>query len=304
MLMQAIDAYLTLRRAAGFDLRNTERLLRNFARFAAAHGDTHVRTQTTIDWAARAPSPNQRDRRLKVVMLFARHSYVEDRRHEVPPDGVFGKQPPQRRQPFLYSPADMQRVITAASRLGPSGSWRPQVYSTLFALLATTGLRISEALALRVADVTADGLIIRQTKFRKSRLVPLHKTAVEALDGYLAQRRCWSGGDDHLFVSHRGGPLPYQTVNATFLRLTRTMGLRPGPGQPGPRLHDLRHTFAVRALERCPREPGAITRHMLALSTYLGHTHVAHTFWYLHATPQLLSDIAEACESFISGGAP
>ena len=301
MIMHALETYLALRRAMGFDLRDTERQLRHFARFAAARGESHVHTQTVLDWAALAPSPTHRARRLNMVILFARAVCVEDARHEVPPAHVFGKPSPRRRAPFLYAPEEMQRLLAAAARLGPAGSWRPHVYTTLLALLATTGLRISEALALRLEDITVAGLVIRHTKFRKSRLVPLHATAVAALDRYLRQRQQWPSREDHLFIARHGGLLRYPAVQATFLRLARTIGLRAAPGQPGPRLHDLRHTFAVRALERCPHEPGAISRHMVALSTYLGHTCVTDTYWYLHTTPQLLTDIATACEAFITG---
>lgn len=179
-----------------------------------------------------------------------------------------------------------------------------QTYRTLFALLAATGLRVSEALGLRIIDVTDDGLVIREAKFRKKRLVPLHPTTRAAIGRYLAARRYWGGAEDHLFVSQHGGALPYQTVVATFLRLVRSVGLRGAPGQPGPRIHDLRHTFAVRALEQCPANPAAVTRHTLALSTYLGHGHVAATYWYLHATPRLLEAVADATEAFLGGGAP
>jgi integrase len=304
MLTRAIDSYLALRRATGFNLAATERLLRNFARFATERGEGVVRAHTAIDWAALAPSPNQKDRRLKVVILFARHMRVEDGCHEVPPDGVFGKHLPQRRIPFILSLTDIQRLVTAASSLGPPGSLRPHTYSTLFALLAATGLRVSEALALCFQDLSADGLVVRETKFRKSRLVPLHDTAVEAMDRYLEHRRRFGGADDHLFVSSRGRALPYQTVVATFLRLVRAIGLRGDPGKPGPRIHDLRHGFAVRALESCSTDRDRVSRHMLALSTYLGHSKVAHTYWYLQATPQLLADIADAGESHFLGGAP
>ncbi len=304
MLMPAIDSYLALRRAMGFDLRASERLLRNYARFADERGVDRVCTRTVIDWAAQAPSPSQQARRLSVVTIFARHMSVEDDRHEVPPDGVFGKHAPQRRTPFIFSPADLQRLVTAASQLGPAGSLRPHTYSALFSLLAATGMRISEALALCFDDVTADGLVIRKTKFRKTRLVPLHATAVEGLEHYLKQRRRFGGADVHLFISSDGRALPYQTVNATYLHLSRSIGLRPGPGEPGPRIHDIRHTFAVRALESCPTSRDRITRHMLALSTYLGHAKIAHTYWYLQATPQLLVDIADACESLVHRGAP
>jgi len=133
--------------------------------------------------------------------------------------------------------------------------------------------------------------------------VPLHPTAVSALDGYLERRRHSSTASDYLFIAPKGGRLPHQTVTKTFLRLARQAGLRSGPGTPGPRIHDLRHTFAVRALEAWPQGGSPVGWRMRALSTYLGHRNVADTCWYLHATPHLMRGVADACERFLEGGA-
>lgn len=301
LLSVAVDCYLATRRATGYELREDEAMLRSFARYAGECGDSHVRTPTAIRWAELAPSPRRRDGRLKVVIRFARYCRAEDERHEVPPDGVFAHSS-ERRRPYIYSAADIGRLVEAASQL--TGWLRPRTYSTLFALLAATGLRVSEALALRLGDVTEDGLVIRETKFRKSRLVPLHPTVSAGIERYLACRRKAAGTADHLFVSERGEGLRYNTVVVMFLRLVRSLGLHPGKGKPGPRIHDLRHTWAVRALERCPHDRRRIGRHMLAVSTYLGHADVDSTYWYLRATPQLMVDIVEACESLASGGSP
>lgn len=184
------------------------------------------------------------------------------------------------------------------------GSLRPSTYSTLLGLLAAAGLRISEALGLRLGDLGADGLLIRATKFRKSRLVPLHPSCTAALDRYLARRRGLAGAEDNLFVSLQGNGLRYSTVNATFLELVREMGVHPGPGLVGPRLHDLRHYFAVRALEACPPDPSSITKQTLAVSTYMGHVQVASTYWYLRATPSLITAVADASEKAWSKGGP
>jgi integrase len=176
-------------------------------------------------------------------------------------------------------------------------------YRTLFSLLAATGLRISEALGLQLDDVTDDGLVIRETKFRKSRLVPLHPTGVTALERYLNRRRKVAGSDNHVFVSLRGSVLKYPTVNPVFRALVREIGLHTGPGQRGPRMQDLRHTFAVRALESFQGDRHRVGQHILALSTYMGHAKLASTYWYLHVTPHLLVDVANAVEDFAKGGA-
>jgi integrase/recombinase XerD len=172
-MLKAIEAYLALRRATGFAMLNAEYLLKSFAAFATERGQTHVHTQTAIDWAARGPSVAQRDARLKAVCRFVRHVRVEDARHEVPPVNHFGARK-SRRSPHIYSAAEIDRLIEAALRLRPKGGLRSRTYATLIALLSVTGLRISEGLKLTVADVTRDGLLIRETKFRKTRLVPLH----------------------------------------------------------------------------------------------------------------------------------
>jgi integrase/recombinase XerD len=302
-MTKAIDAYLAVRRAAGFQLGITEVLLRHFAEFAAGHGETRVTAQRAIEWAGQAPSTHQRCRRLDIVRIFARHVGAEDPLHEIPPAQVF----PRHRPPFLpfvFTPDQIRRLLVAATHLAPVESLRPWTYCTLLSLLAVTGLRISEALALRIDDVTLDGLVIRQTKFRKSRLVPLHASSDSGLRDYLGRRASVAGGCDHVFVSLRARPLIYPTVNAVFLALVRGIGLHPGPGRRGPRIHDLRHTFAVRALEACPTDRLQIAAHMLALSTYMGHAKLASTFWYLRATPHLLADVADACEGFARGETP
>ena len=175
-------------------------------------------------------------------------------------------------------------------------------YNTFFALLACTGLRVSEAIHLCFQDVTADGLVVRCSKFRKSRLVPLHETTQAGLEPYLKRRRAFTALDDHLFVSLRRRPLLLHDAETAFHDIIEKIGLPRGEGLPRPTIHSLRHTFAVRALETCPDGRDRITKHMLALSTYLGHSKVADTYWYLEATPDLMRNIADSCQSFFTGG--
>ena len=187
-------------------------------------------------------------------------------------------------------------LIEAARQLKPVGSIHPQMYATLFGLLAATGLRIGEALALRGQDITDDGLHIIETKFQKSRLVPLHPTTHAALDRYLDTRAQVAADTDALFVGLKGTAPRYSGVKEVFMRLMVKIGLQHVRNGGRPHIHDLRHTFAVRSLEQCRGDRKAVSRHMTALSTYLGHTHVTDTYWYLEATPALLSQIAEAAE--------
>lgn len=171
-------------------------------------------------------------------------------------------------------------------------------FSTLFSLLGCTGLRVSEATHLRFDDITPDGLVIQRTKFRKSRLVPLHETAQAGLERYLQRRRSYVPFDDHVFVSLRKKPLSVDAVNSAFETAVKRAGLPPGPRGVRPTPRSLRHSFAVRALQTCPDGRDAVTKHMLALSTYLGHSEVAHTYWYLEAVPELMRDIADRAELF------
>jgi len=235
-----------------------------------------------------------------MVINFARHARAEDPLHEIPPRHVFPKETQQRHyKAFLFSPDDVVRILNAASRLGPKGSFAPIACRALFGLLAVTGMRISEALALRFDDVTPDGLVIRRTKFKKSRMLPLHETTEAALERYLRRRRQVGGSDDHLFVASARKALSYPMVLVRFRRILRQLDLHAAPGDPAPRMHDLRHSFAVRALENCPAgDRDAISRHMLALSTYLGHTIVSNTYMYLQLTPHLVRDVSDACEAF------
>lgn len=301
MLMQAVDTYLAVRRAVGFALDHTEGYLRHFARFATARGDTHIVARTAVAWASIAPSEAQRHNRLHTVRRLARFMAAEDPRHELPPADLFcGRR--QRPMPYILSDEEIQQLLVAASHLGPPGTLRPHTYSTLFGLLAVTGMRVSEARNLHLHDVTIDGLLIREAKFHKSRLLPLHETTCLALDRYIDHRRRVAGADPHLFVTRRGGKLSHTVVSETFHQVLKAAGMPHRPTRRRLRLMDLRHTFAVRALERSPETREAIGRHTLALTTYMGHACIADTYWYLETTPQLMTDIATACETFIHGG--
>ena len=188
MLSQALTRYVDLHRSVGFKFRIQHSLLRNFVRFAEAQGDGFIQVTRVMDWAGRAPSPPQRRNRLLTVRRFALALRAEDLRHELPPADAFGSRRFERRAPHIYAPGEIARLMKASAALKPLGSIRPHMYSTLFGLIAATGMRVSEALALRLEDVTEDGLIIRETKFQKSRLLPLHETTRCALDMYLAVR--------------------------------------------------------------------------------------------------------------------
>lgn len=301
MLAEAVQSYLSVRRAAGFALHGVEYHLRSFAKYSDAAGQPYVTAQTAIEWARQVPSVHQRARRLADVARLARYLQAEDPCHKIPP-AVFGSERRQRRAPYILSDEQIGRLIALAAQSGYR-TLRRQTYSTLFALLSCTGLRVSEAIRLRFDDITPDGLMIRATKFNKSRLVPLHETARTGLERYLQQRRPYAPFDDHAFISLRRKPLRHEDIDTAFQTVVTRMGLPYGRGQHGPTPHSLRHAFAVRALLHCPDGRDHITQHMMMLSTYLGHSDVALTYWYLEAVPELMRSIANSCETYVAGGA-
>ncbi len=299
MLTRAVETYLAVRRAAGFALTCEGSHLKSLAAFSDARKQHYVSTDLAIEWAGLAQLVPQRARRLGTIIRFARYLRAEDERHEVPP-AIFGAEKLPRPTPYILTAEHIRQLIGAAS---PSCYRLPRAtYSTLFSLLACTGLRVSEAIQLRFDDITPDGLVIRRTKFGKSRLVPLHETAQAGLERYLQQRRPYAPFDDHVFVSLRRKPLRLGDVDTAFRTAVKQLGLPPGLGRARPTPHSLRHAFAIRALQTCSDGRDAITKHMLALSTYLGHSQVAHTYWYLEAVPDLMRDIADRAEQFARGG--
>ncbi|MGA7819623.1 MAG: tyrosine-type recombinase/integrase [Candidatus Sulfotelmatobacter sp.] len=301
MLTKAVESYLAVRRTMGFALHSEGSLLESFAAFSAAAGKSHVCIETAIEWAGSGRSPMTRARRLGQVIRFARYIRAEDQRHEMP-SPIFGSESRPRPVPYIFSGDDIQRLVQAASQLGRRNAFRGRTYSTFFALLACTGLRVSEAIRLTFNDITSDGLIIRCSKFRKSRLVPLHETTRAGLDRYLHTRRSFAPLDDHVFVSLRRRRLLIGDAETAFHESIEALGLPRGPELPRPTIHSLRHSFAVKSLESCPDGRDRITKHMLALSTYLGHSKVADTYWYLEATPELMRNIANASQNFFTGG--
>jgi integrase/recombinase XerD len=232
---------------------------------------------------------------------LARFLHAEDAAHEVPSSGLFPA-PKVRPLPYIYPPEEVARIVEAAGRLRRSYPLRREVYTTLLGLIAATGPRVSEALDLRFDDLQSNNvLLIRRTRFGKSRLIPLHPTVAEALNRYLDARRGLAVTDDHVFLSAGNRRIASSMVNYTFRRVVRLAGVAAGRTRPC-RIHDLRHTFATRSLEMCATRREAVSRHFVSLATYMGHTDIVHTYWYLEATPELMTDIAIAAEALMAGG--
>lgn len=297
-----VERYLQLRRGLGFQLRVEGRQLQQFAAFVDAAGHCGpLTTELAVQWA-RLPAAGDHlywARRLEVVRCFARHLSVTEPETELPPRGLLG--PAHRRTtPYVYTNAEVASLIAAAGQLGTSRGLRPQTYATLIGSLACTGLRISEALRLTRGDVDLDHgtLKIRETKFRKTRLVPVHPTAVVVLTDYATARDRLMRAElcDRFFVSDQGQPLPYFPVRTVFRRLCEALQIT-GTGRRRPRLHDLRHTFACRCVERWYDAGIDLNRSVASLSVYLGHAKVSDTYWYLTATPDLLARAASRFEA-------
>ena len=294
MLREDVGRYIALSRSFGRKHVQEERLLLDFAARAEARGEDVVRSATAIGWARR-PSAQYSKVRLRTVRNFAIAMQAEDRRHEIPPMGPFGDARYRRPCPFPLTREQVALLMNAALELPQTRPFTRRTWYVLIGLMAVTGMRASEAVSLRLGDLAADGLIIRNSKFGKTRLLPLHPSTWKALDAYLIGRMAVTTSDDHLFVTAAGTPPTTGNLRKAFIAAGRRCGLRGGKGMAGPRLHDLRHGFATRSLERMPA--GAdVGRHVLALSTYLGHANLSGTYWYLEATPTIMQGIADATE--------
>ena len=301
-----VDEYLTARRGLGFGLETDEWFLRAFASHADRVGHSgSVTIELAVQWArssSRSSNPAQAARRLAIVRQFARYRALVDPATEVPPVGLLGRIPARRSTPHIYTEAEMAALLQQAHCLLPRGGLRPATYVAYFALLASTGLRLSEACRLTTddADLVNGILTIRETKFRKSRLVPLHPTTTRALRRYADRRdACLAAPrSEYFFRTEQSPRLTRTAVEATFRRLRRRLDWTGQGRTRQPRIHDLRHTFVARRLLRWHQEGADVDRKILALTTYLGHARVADTYWYCTAVPELLASTGQRFERF------
>lgn len=291
-LREAAQEYVSLRRCLGYRAGSA---LLQFVSFMEQRKAPFITCDLAVEWAVlpTKAQPVYWASRLSAVRLFARHRHATDPRTEVPPLGLLPARH-QRRQPYLYSEDEIARLMGAAAQLASPTGLRAQTYVTLLGLLGVAGLRISEAIGLDRHDVDLEAgiLTIRRTKFGKTRLVPVHRSTTQALRGYgqLRDRVHPSPRTSSFLVAEAGARLVKNTVEDVFVRLSRRVGLRGLEGRHGhgPRLHDLRHRWAVDTLLRWYRAGVDVERHLPELSTYLGHTHVSDTYWYLSAVPELM----------------
>lgn len=290
-LHQTVTDYLELRRALGFALPRHGRLLPDLADYLEAAGTTTLTTRLALEWATSLEGhPDEWPVRLSIARGFARYLATFDPDTEVAPVDLLPRNR-RRPNPHLYAEAEISALMAATATL--RFPLRCATYETLIGLLATAGLRIGEAIGLDRNDVdhAAGSLVVRQAKFGASRELPLHETTTDALRTYAERRdECFTRAkSEAFFVSTTGARLAYGNVWCTFSHLVTVAGLTPRAGCSPPRIHGLRHYFAVATLTRWCREGADVAALMPGLSAYLGHAAPSGTYWYLSATPELLA---------------
>ena len=297
-LTKALDEYLGIRHALGFKLLQTARSLAQFVRFIECEGATFITIELALRWAQEDPKASSVTHadRLAMVRRFAAWRSAEDPRTVIPPMGLLTRRY-QRPTPHIYSKAEIESLILTAASLPSKQGLRGLTCSTLFGLLAVTGMRVGEAVALDRDDVDlrTGVLVIQEGKFGKSRFVPIHATTRDALEDYCKKRHAIlpSVKTSAFFVSERGGRMSAFSAGDNFVKVSHVIGLRPlaaggGRGR-GPRLHDLRHRFAVSTLIQWYRSGADVDCEIPKLATYLGHKGPSQVYWYLQAVPELLA---------------
>ena len=299
-LRQAVEEYLSLRRELGFKLHDEGYALRSFIGFCEQESAEYVTADLARRWAVSTNGQPAREAwRLRIVRHFTVHHRASDPRTEIPSKDLLPHRY-HRKSPCIFSDQDVVRLIRAARELSPGTGLRPQTYTTLFGLLATSGIRVGEALALDDDHIDWQGgtLVVHRGKFYKSRVVPVHASTLSRLKQYQRQRDRFGPKPKTpaFFVSESGLRLPYRSVLGTFRRLCDQLGLQGHSPQRRPHVHDLRHRFAVKTLIRWYQEGIDVERRLPVLSTYLGHVSVSHTYWYLSAVPELLRLATERLE--------
>lgn len=308
-LMEAVQRYLQDRRQLGFALISPATELYRFARFAESRShEGPITLELQIAWArehVRRSSEVTAPRRLEITRPFVAYYKQFEVASEIPPTGLLGRGH-RRLTPHIYTDDEIQALLDTAGGLTPRGSLRPLMYRTLFGLIVAAGLRLSEALQLKVGDVDLDeaAITVRQTKFNKSRCLPIAASVVQALVRY---RDC---RDQHVdpgeaapfFASRDGGVLPKRTVENVFERMRPTLKWQNRGDHAHPRIHDLRHTFAVRRVQRWRETDVSLEHGMFWLCTYLGHAKISDTYWYLTGVPELMELVGSKFEHFAGAG--
>ena len=289
-LRALVRDYLTVRRALGYQLEKTERYLTQFCRYLDETGQSLVTTENIVAWAVLpGGSADWHSNRMKAVRSFTRWAHAFDPRIEVPSSAVLPGRS-RRVVPFIYSEEQLHALLEEAGRL--PNPMIAATYRTLIGLLACTGLRVGEAITANRTDLNGGVLRIVEGKLGKSRLIPLHSSVVGALFDYSCTRDRLLGtvASDALFVSTRGTRLIYKNVHRTFHLLVAAAGITAQSSECRPRIHDLRHRFAVLTMLDAYRDGRNPAEVLPILATYLGHVNQGSTYWYLEADPHLLTE--------------
>ncbi len=305
-LRRTLSEYLSLRRGLGFRLKTPSQLLRSFVAHLETRRISHITTEIALRWARlpQAAQPSWWSARMRAVRQFAQYLSASDPRTEVPPHGLL-QIPNRRTKPYIYSDREVRSLLEAAGKIRSRKGFKRRTYPVLFGLLSISGLRIREVLNLdrQTVDLESGLLTIRNTKFGKTRYVPLHRSVTRALARYARLRdvRFPRPKTPAFFVGDQGTPITLCAVRWNFLKLSRRIGLRGPEDRRGPRLHDFRHRFAIRTLVRWYRTGADVDRWMPVLSTYLGHLKPKDTYWYLSAAPALFRQVSARLEKTLGG---
>jgi integrase/recombinase XerD len=303
-LEPALENYLNTRRALGFRLYESERLLTQFVAFVKVKQSGYITAEMALDFAKNCrATPTRWAKRFGIVRLFCRYVHAIDPRTPLLPDRVF-RRSDGRARPYIFSENDIYRLVEACKTI-TLGKLRNATYSTLLGLIAVTGIRVGEAMKLEDRDVDwAERILtIREAKFNKSRQVVLHPSTVDELRRYQRLRNQLRPVRNipNFFIGHRGGPVDHVTIHGIFVRALKRIGLEKQKGGVNPRIHCLRHSFAVNTLIRWYRDGHDVEQRIPLLSTYMGHISPSSTYWYLSAVPELMALAASRLEKQLGG---
>ena len=305
-LKTQVERYIKLRRQLGYKLKTSEKILIKFASFSEEHGVSHIKNEIAVMFAKKNPNASSAtwNRVLGIIRQFAFFLSAIDKKTEIPPlNLIVGTY--HRSKPYIYTKEQINNLLKGCLKLGTRAIILKHTYYTLFGLIAVTGMRISEAISLKQRNVDfSDGIIfIKNTKFKKSRIIPLDKTTLSELEKYIYYKSKYNQNSNslNLFISSSGTELKYHNVKKAFIRASIYAGLRKTIKGKGPRIHDIRHTFAVHTLTEWYKNGIDIEVNLPLLSTYLGHVNPANTYWYLSQSPDLLNQALIRLEKDMEG---
>lgn len=299
-MIEAVQRYLQLRKALGYQDIDICRDLPAFARFAARRGAVHLRDDDAIAWVSQGGAQSRRYELLASIRRLGLFLHAEDERHEVlAEEHTRSFRRTKRPPPYIYTDSEIRQILEELGALTLANAYDAATYKHIVGLIAATGLRINEARSILTKDFIKDEIMVRKGKFGKDRIVHLHQSTSKALRLYLLDRPK-TLSQDRLFIIHNNRTPSDHSIGAMFRRCTNRLNLTGRNGSSLPRIHDLRHTFAVRSLAACGSDRKTISNHMVALSTYMGHVSVASTYWYLEISTETKESMALAIEEVLN----